>query len=150
MLHINLVKEQKNTSNREADFSKDRKWLETECDRPLNDRYKALMEIRCLIRMVFKAVKWLPISTHHAVTKLVNVQWCGHWYCQTSLYRLHCSKCQLLANRVFLEKKRKTRLTHYLFTASRNSGISNRENVCWFMIQRQNWNYADGGHWELF
>lgn len=54
MLHINLVKEQKNMSNRETDFSKDRKWLETE---PLNDRYKALMEIRCAIGMVFKAVK---------------------------------------------------------------------------------------------
>lgn len=57
MLHVNLVKEQKNMSNRETDFSKDRKWLETESDRPLNDRYKALMEIGCVIRMVFKAVK---------------------------------------------------------------------------------------------
>lgn len=57
MPHINLIKEQKNMSNRETDFSTDRKWLETECDRPLSDRYKALMEIRCVIRMVFKAVK---------------------------------------------------------------------------------------------
>lgn len=31
---INLVKEQKNMSNGETDFGKDRRWLETECDRP--------------------------------------------------------------------------------------------------------------------